>query len=90
LRLTCRGKVWNGARRGLEGLNYFLKNRDLGSRLWNALPDPVRAPIRRLAFRRGRTVTMNPADRQYLIEYYRDDIQQLSSLLDRDLSSWLR
>jgi hypothetical protein len=33
---------------------------------------------------------MDPKDRRYLIDYYRDDIQQLSGLLDRDLSAWTR
>ena len=31
-----------------------------------------------------------PDDRRYLIDYYRDDIQRLAALLDRDLSAWLR
>jgi hypothetical protein len=32
---------------------------------------------------------MQPADRAFLTDYYRDDIARLASLLDRDLSSWL-
>jgi hypothetical protein len=33
---------------------------------------------------------MDPADRRWLVDYYREDIQKLASLLDRDLSGWLR
>jgi hypothetical protein len=32
---------------------------------------------------------IDPADRAFLIEFYRDDISKLASLLKRDLSSWL-
>jgi hypothetical protein len=32
---------------------------------------------------------MDPADRRYLADYYREDIRRLSTLLDRDLTSWL-
>ncbi len=32
---------------------------------------------------------MDPADRQFLVDYYRDDIRALAALLDRDLSPWL-
>jgi hypothetical protein len=33
---------------------------------------------------------MEPADRQYLIDFYREDIHKLASLLGRDLQGWLR
>jgi hypothetical protein len=33
---------------------------------------------------------MSPADRSFLIDYYRDNILGLGSLLNRDLSAWLR
>ena len=33
---------------------------------------------------------MDPPTADYLIDYYRDDIQRLAALLDRDLSAWLR
>jgi hypothetical protein len=46
--------------------------------------------LRQFAFRRGRSLTMDPQDRRYLVDYYRDDIQHLAALLGRDLSAWLR
>jgi sulfotransferase family protein len=33
--------------------------------------------------------SIDPCDRAYLIDYYRDDVQRLSALLDRDLTHWL-
>lgn len=36
------------------------------------------------------SVSMDPADRAYLAEFYREDIGKLAELLQRDLSGWLR
>ena len=33
-------------------------------------------------------VTLDPADRAFLIDYYRDDVSKLARLLKRDLSNW--
>ena len=55
-------------------------------------PDRVRCPVTRLpvaAIRRDDGWCDDPNDRRYLIDYYRDDIMSLASLLNRDLSSWL-
>ena len=70
-------------------LNYFLKNQPAWSRLWKVVPDPLRARLRRLAFHRPHSLVMDPRDRRYLIEYYREDVQKLASLLNRDLDRWL-
>jgi hypothetical protein len=54
------------------------------------VPARLRDRLRQLVFRRGRSLTMGPNDRRYLVDYHRDDIQRLAALLDRDLSAWLR
>jgi hypothetical protein len=81
--LQRRAPRWTNA-------HYFLKK----LRVWyplRALVPPAFGPrLRALAFRPGKSLTMDPADRQFLVDYYRDDIRKLSSLVDRDLSSWLR
>jgi hypothetical protein len=33
---------------------------------------------------------MDPVDRQYLADYYRDDVHRLSGLIGRNLDSWSR
>jgi hypothetical protein len=70
--------------------HHFLKKFGLWYPLKALVPARLRAPLRQAAFRRGRSLTMDPSDRRYLIDYYRDDIQRLAALLDRDLSAWLR
>ena len=74
----------------LTGLHHFLKRSGLWYPLKGMLPARLASSLRQLAFRRGKSLRMDPKDRQYLIDYYRDDIQQLSALLDRDLSAWTR
>lgn len=48
----------------------------------------LRPPLRKLLFRRGSPI-MDAKDRQYLLDYYREDITNLALLLNRDLSAWL-
>jgi hypothetical protein len=74
----------------LVGLHYFLKHSGFWYPLKSLVPARLISSLRQLAFRRGGSLTMEPRDRRYLIEYYHDDIQRLAALLDRDLSVWLR
>jgi hypothetical protein len=71
-------------------LHYFLKRSHIWYSLRSLVPDRHLGSLRRLAFRSGPSLRMDPADRQYLVDYYRDDIHHLALLLDRDLSAWLR
>ena len=73
----------------LVGLHYFLKKSGLWYPLKALVPARLRTAFRQFAFRRGRSLTMQPEDRRYLIDYYRDDIQRLAALLGHDLSAWL-
>ena len=74
----------------LVGLHHFLKKSGLWYPLKALVPARLSLSLRQLAFRRGRSLTMQPEDRRYLIDYYREDIHRLAALLDRDLGAWLR
>lgn len=50
------------------------------------LPAPVVSRARNLLTRR---VELSPSVRRMLVETYRDDVEKLAALIDRDLSSWL-
>jgi hypothetical protein len=62
--------------------------------LWNAaakvMPAPFRPSIRRALTSSPGAIRLETADRGYLIDFYRHDIISLSTLLDHDLSQWLR
>lgn len=53
-------------------------------------PPGLRPLIRRALIRGPGTTRMDPADRDYLLDFYREDIRKLASLLDRNLDGWLR
>ncbi|HLG99373.1 MAG TPA: sulfotransferase [Bryobacteraceae bacterium] len=73
--------------------SYALKRLAKSSRVWNWLwprtPARLRALARKAAFRGRDSFVLEPADRARLIDYYRDDVQKLGSLVNRDLSTWL-
>jgi hypothetical protein len=62
---------------------------DLTHQIGQVIPENLRLRIRKLLFRRGTSLQMLPADRSLLVDYYRNDILGLGSLLDRDLTAWL-
>ena len=46
--------------------------------------------LRPFFFKNRAALAMEPADRAYLVDFYRDDIRKLSRLLSRDLNAWLQ
>jgi len=73
--------------------SYFAKRVLTLTGLWRLggalIPHSVRPLVRRVAFQPRETLHIDPADRNRLVEFYRDDIRKLADLLDRDLSAWL-
>jgi hypothetical protein len=65
-----------------------------GAGVWQAAarltPKPIRPWIRRALVRKPGTTPMDPTDRRFLVDYYRNDIRKLESLIARDLSDWHR
>jgi Sulfotransferase family len=46
--------------------------------------------LKHIAFRSRPSLGISAVDRQMLIDYYKEDIQELAVLIDRDLSAWLQ
>lgn len=69
---------------------YFLKRYGLWQRVKEWSPPPLQRILRRSVFRKRSRLALSPEDRRALQEYYRGDIVQLSQVIDRDLSAWLR
>jgi hypothetical protein len=53
-------------------------------------PSSLRPIVRRALIRRPGATRMDPADRQFLVNFYREDIGRLASLLGRNLDPWLQ
>jgi Sulfotransferase family len=61
------------------------------ARLANSVtPHRARPFLRRVLFQEGPIPLLAPEDRAILVEYFREDIEKLSSLVGKDLSEWLR
>ena len=69
---------------------YLITKSGITPQLKSLLPNSVWQNARRSLFRTGASLQMNATDRQSLGEYYRHDVEKLSSLLDRDLRNWLK
>lgn len=73
----------------LVTLAYFLKRYGIWQRAAALSPLALRSLFRMVAFRDRRSLAMGDEVRKWLIDYYRDDVGQLSDLLGCDLSAWL-
>jgi hypothetical protein len=73
----------------LNGVAYILKRSSLWPYLRKLLPQPLGPRLRSALLRSRGSLVMSSADRAFLNEYYREEIENLAELLGRDLSSWL-
>jgi hypothetical protein len=69
--------------------SYMLKQFRIWSPLKNAIPGPFRPAVRKWVFSHSQSLELDPADRIYLNNYYREDTVRLSTLIKRDLHGWL-
>jgi Sulfotransferase family len=69
--------------------SYMLNTFRMLSPLKNAIPGPFRPAVRKWVFSHGQSLELDPADRIYLNNYYREDTVRLSTLIKRDLHGWL-
>jgi hypothetical protein len=69
---------------------HALRRRLFGGGTPRWIPQWSRRVLRRIYSRQGSHVAMAPADRQLVIDYYRDEILRTADLIGRDLSVWLR
>jgi hypothetical protein len=69
--------------------HYWMKRLAVWYPLRALVPGPLRGSLKRAAFRSG-APPMDPEDRRFLVDYYREDIGRLAAMTGRDLSAWLR
>jgi hypothetical protein len=68
----------------------WLKRSGLWAAAASVTPASLRPLIRRRLMREPGTTRMDPADRRYLVDFYREDIRKIANLLGRNLDAWLR
>lgn len=67
----------------------LLKKYGVWHRVGKLSPPALRSSLKRLTVQPRGRMEMSRPDREFLLGYYRDDVRNLASLLDRDLSAWL-
>jgi len=72
-------------------LNHWINQVGLISWAKRRLPRSWRSPFKRWMYSTNQSDIrdMTAEEREFLVNYYREDVQKLSKLLDRDLSHWL-
>jgi hypothetical protein len=73
----------------LTGAAYYLKKWGLWPYLRRLAPAPLGPRLRSWFVRSRASLTMDEADRRFLTDYYRGDIEKLATLVQRDLTAWL-
>ena len=73
-----------------SGIRQFVGRSRTAQGLVSLIPRQVRAYLKPLACRVVPSAALDPRDRKYLVGYYRNDIEKLALLMNRDLSGWLR
>jgi hypothetical protein len=71
------------------GASRLLKESGAWEAAKNLIPPDFLRPLKSAFFRPRGSLALLPADRAYLIDHYREDVQNLSTLLEKDLSAWL-
>jgi hypothetical protein len=84
-----RRSLQRQAPKSLTG-RHMLKKTGITPRLKALTPSGIWKGARACLLRSRRSLLMDPTDRAYLCDYYRDDLRKLSSLLNRDLGTWLK
>jgi len=69
-------------------ISHSLKKYGAWQRAGNWTPTVLKPFWRRLVFRRRDSVVMDNKDKEWLYEYYREDIRELSKLVECDLTAW--
>ena len=74
----------------MAGGVYFLKKWGVWPQLRRLAPRALRPWLRSVLLRPRASSHRSRHDRAFLADYYRDDINRLATLLNRDLSGWLQ
>lgn len=84
-----RNSLQRQAPKSLAG-RHTLRKSGITPRLKALTPPTIWEGARKCFLKSRRSLLMDPTDRTYLCDYYRDDLRKLSFLLDRDLGAWLK
>jgi len=71
-------------------MNYWLTQIGVYGLVKKIFSPKLKERLKKLIYTRENIPTITAAEKEYLISYYKQDIGQLSTLIGKDLSAWLR
>ncbi|HMZ88326.1 MAG TPA: sulfotransferase [Chitinophagales bacterium] len=71
-------------------LNYWLTQIGVYGLVKRIFPSNLKERLKSLIYTKENIPTITAEEKEYLINYYRKDIEQLQLLLNKDLSNWLK
>ncbi|MFN0275516.1 MAG: sulfotransferase family protein [Chitinophagales bacterium] len=71
-------------------LNYFLTQTGLYKLSKKLISGNLKQKVKNFFYSKENIPKMNEEERQWIVNYYRNDVQELSNLLHRDLAHWLK
>jgi len=74
----------------LRGTTQLLQKMGVWQFARKLTPSSLHGSLRQVVFKKRSRLALSADDRAFLMDFYREDVNQLSSLLHRDLSHWLR
>jgi hypothetical protein len=72
------------------GAGHRLKRSAAWKKASGLIPRRLRSTLKRMAYRKAGSMSLNPEDRALLVDFYRADIRRLEQVLERDLTVWRR
>lgn len=68
----------------------MMKQKGLKNFVKDFFPKSLKKSLKKIFFTEKNLPKLSTDDRKYLVELYKDDIQDLSKLINRDLSAWIK
>lgn len=72
-----------------EKLLYMLSTSGLKKNIFRLMPGSVKENLKSLFFKKEKAAPMSAADREWAASFYKDEINRLQQLINRDLSAWM-
>jgi len=73
----------------LKKLNYFITKYGIKKPLFHLFPKRYKERIKGLFFKNNVRLQLKNEDGEFLLDFFKKDIEKLSDLIDRDLSNWI-
>jgi hypothetical protein len=68
----------------------FLTQTGIKRKIFHLLPESTKVKIKPLFFEKGAVPKMSTENKKWMLHFFEDDIKKTQSLIERDLSNWLK